>query len=579
MLSPKKFFVIGLFTLLLILLACAPSAITPTPAPQPTPTLPPTPTATPTPTRVHIATPTPEATPVATPSHKPTPTPLAPAAPMLHRGGTLTTLTSANVPHYDVHQEISEALTSLGPGLAYSRLLRLSTGPEVSQPSLQIECDLCSRWKIESPGVISFTLREGVRWHNIAPVNGRELVADDIVYSYQRQRTPGLPNAALLQAIRKVEASDKNTVRITLDYLDADLFYNLADGHSKIVPRELAERPEGLRKPPVIGTGPWIWQSTEEGVGTSLARNPDYFEKSQPYLDALIIQVIRDDNVRFAALMSGSAQVDVVLPPQKMKELRESGQQLQTVGVPQGGAGVVVGVNVSRSPFDVHTARKAALLALDPWDYVDTIWSGQGLVSLGTPAASPSWLFGKQEMRPHFADPSAARRLLSSNGLDGWSIEVIVADYGDLHLALGNRFVEDLKRIGFDVSVKVLDPSAYVQKVWVDKDYQVFVGEMPPVSTPNSFFLATLHSQGRWNILNHNDKELDRLIEEQAVEFDTAKRGEIVRDIQKLLLEKAYFFSPVTRMNQWVASSVVKGLYPTNGLSEYHFWSRVWLDR
>ena len=84
-------------------------------------------------------------------------------------------------------------MTALGPGIAYSRLLRLRSGPEslYPQPNLLLECDLCQSWELvsDNPLKYRFTLREGVRWHDVHPVGGRELTAHDVVFSYDRQKT------------------------------------------------------------------------------------------------------------------------------------------------------------------------------------------------------------------------------------------------------------------------------------------------------------------------------------------------------------------------------------------------------
>ena len=61
-----------------------------------------------------------------------------------------------------------------------------------------------------------FQLRTGVLWHNRPPVDGRELIAADVVYSYERQRQPGMPNALLLQNVDTIEAEGMHTLKITL---------------------------------------------------------------------------------------------------------------------------------------------------------------------------------------------------------------------------------------------------------------------------------------------------------------------------------------------------------------------------
>ena len=178
----------------------------------------------------------------------PAPTPVVTATPDGQPGGT----------HRDVHQERQETLSTLGQGLAYSRLLRLRTGPLIEQPSILLECDLCQSWELTSGFAYEFQLHPGVQWQNQEPVNGRELVASDLEYSYQRMQTPGWANATMFsqQGIAGFEALDDHRLRVNLDFLDSDALLSLADGHSKIVTREVIERYGDLKDSPVIGRGP-----------------------------------------------------------------------------------------------------------------------------------------------------------------------------------------------------------------------------------------------------------------------------------------------------------------------------------
>lgn len=134
-------------------------------------------------------TPKPTPTPTSAPTPVPTATPVIHLPPIGRPGGVFSAAAFANVPHFDVHLHVQETLASLGPGIAYSRLLRVRSGPEeeVPQPSLLLECDLCEGWCMEDPLTYRFQLRKGVLWHNRPPVDGRELIAADVVYSYERQ--------------------------------------------------------------------------------------------------------------------------------------------------------------------------------------------------------------------------------------------------------------------------------------------------------------------------------------------------------------------------------------------------------
>ena len=538
-----------------------------------------TPTSSPTPTATPSPTPTPTATPILTPTATLTPTPVVFPPPPGKRGGILTVIGEADIPHRDVHQEVQETLTSVGPGIVYSRLLRLRMGHEVEQPSLLLECELCQGWELVDPFTYRFHLRPGIRWQTLAPVNGRELTAEDVVFSYQRLQTSGWPNSALFLAMKDIQAEGKRTLKVTLQFPDADFLLALADGHSKVVAKEAVDVTGDLRDGPVVGTGPWIWKSTLPGVGSEFERNPNYFEKGLPFLDGFVVRVIKtSEDERYAAFATGAVDVYRV-PPERWIQLQDTGMNFNTILSKQGGVGSILAMNSSKPPFDNVQARKAVLKALDPWEYVDTIWAGEGFVSLGMPVTQPDWLLSREGMRDYFGDPSVARQsLFRFDGTSSLNIDFSVANYGEIFLRQGEVIEEALNAVGFNLTRRVLTPSEYAEKVVRDKDYQISLGVLSPTNTLNSFLLATLHSGGQWNLVDHSDQRLNSMIEKQTVELDSQQRRDQVRELQQYLLEQAYLFSPVTGPLRWASAPKVKGFYPNTALSEYFYWARSWIE-
>ena len=475
----------------------------------------------------------------------------------------------------------------MGPGLAYSRLLKLRPRAEAEQPNLLSECDLCLSWRLTPDFAYEFQLRTGVRWQDIPPVNGRPLVADDLVFSYDRLRTPGWPSAALFSSIGAIEALGPHTLRIELALADADTLLALADGHSKIVAYEVVEQYGDLRDSPVIGTGPWIWGETVAGVGTNFIRNPDYFEDGLPFLHELEIMTIRPSergvsaaNMRLAAFQGGLVDV-ALLPPEEWRKLETSNSDIVSIFSRQAGTGVALSMNVQAPPLNRLSVRQAILRSVDPWDYVDTLWSGQGFVSLGIPVQDPDWLLGRAEMRTqYFADPGAARELLAASGVPGpVDIELTVQteEFGEVYRDLAERIAGDLRQVGFKPTIRRLNPVQYSETVFGLQDYELALGVLPP--TTSSFLMALLHSEGRWNLTGHQDSGLDAMIQEQAAEFDPEQRRLRLMEIQRYILDQAYLFTPITGVSRWVFNQDVKGFYPNTALSEYDYWSRVWLER
>ncbi len=563
----------GAATLLfsLALWACSPPAPEPTrhvptasPTPSPTATVATaTPTASPTPMAV---TPIPTATPTATASPTPTPT----LAVVGEHGGALAAVASADVSHRDVHRSLSPTLAARGPGVAYSRLLRLRTGVDITQPSLLLECDLCRGWDMENPSVYRLRLRDDARWQDLPPVNGRRLTAEDVAFSLERQREEDSPIAPLLRALDAVSVEDDLTLKLTLNFPDADFLLALADGRAKVVAREAVESEGGLRDGPVVGTGPWIWLGTERGAGSEFEANPGYFEEGLPFASRLSFKVIKDPDIRIAAFLTGS--IDVYDPsPQEWAKLRASSATNGAFLSKEGGVGMVLAMNAGRPPFDDASVRRAVFGSLNPWDYLDEVWGGQGFITAGAPVVEASWLLGRDELGAFLQPGEEAPEV---------GFEMLVADFGDPSLELGRRIEGELREAGFAPDLKVLTPVEYSERVWQERDYQLFIGPVPPASGPNSYLFSVLHSGGQWNILSHGDAALDRLIEsQQALPFDAPERGDALRAIQNRLMEQAYMLGLGANGTRWLTQDGVRGFYPNAALAEGFFWAKTWLDR
>ncbi len=538
------------------------------------------------------------ATPPATPDMTdgvpvPSATAVVSRAPSGTNGGALTVVAAARIPHRDVHQEVQETLTALGPGLAYSRLLRLRSGEGSNQPNLLLECDLCQSWELNEDLAYVFKLRPGIDWQNVAPVNGRPLNAQDVVFSLDRLKTPGWPNAPLLSSIGEATAIDDLTLQVELALEDADALLALADGHVKIVAPEVVTMYGDLKDAPVVGTGPWVWQETGPGEGMEFTRNSNYFENNLPFLDQLNVTVMRSGPLgdspgsveldKVAAFRAGLVDV-FSAGPGEWDMVRRGDTDFQSVVSRRSGAGVVLAMNSQMPNLKETAVRQAVFQAIDPWDYLDTVWSGQGFASVGIPVRESGWLLGRPEMRQnYFADPGKARQLLLDSGqrlpLD-LEVTVRIERTGGENLALEERLIADLTAVGFNPELRRMNPVQFDDLVMGPaREFQLAVGAVPPTSTTNSYLFGLLHSKGQWNLSGHEDKQLDSMIEAQAAEFDDIARRDRLVEIQRRVLEQAYLFSPATAASRWVFSSDLMGFEPNTALSEYNFWSRTWLDR
>src|SRR5262245_12921300 len=212
--------------------------------------------------------------------------------------------------HFDPHQTFSfKTHTTLS--FVYSRLVRHKVGPEVRTGTFTVEPDLAERWEAPDDTTYIFHLRQGVRWHNKPPLNGRELVAEDAKFTYDRFMTePGNANRYRLDPVQRVEVVDRYTVKFLLKEPYVWLVSALAYPWSTwIIAPEVAQHFGDLKKPETaVGTGPFLLERYEPNVKAVFTRHPEYFRQDQPYVDGVEWLSIPDESTGLAMYRTG--QID-----------------------------------------------------------------------------------------------------------------------------------------------------------------------------------------------------------------------------------------------------------------------------
>ena len=210
-------------------------------------------------------------------------------------------------PHFDPH--LTRAfMTHTALSFVYNKLLRHKVGPDVQPGTFIVEPDLAERWEAPDDTTYIFHLRQGVKWHNKPPVNGRELVAEDVKFSFDRFLTvPGNPERQLLESVDRVEVVDRYTVKFVLKEPFVWLLDILANAMCMwIVAPEVAQKSGDFKKvETAIGTGPFLLESYEPNVKTIFKRNPDYFRQGLPYVDGVEWLVVPDESTGLAMYRTG----------------------------------------------------------------------------------------------------------------------------------------------------------------------------------------------------------------------------------------------------------------------------------
>jgi ABC-type transport system substrate-binding protein len=400
--------------------------------------------------------------------------------------------------------------------------------PEVQRTPV-IRKTLATSWEMVNPSTWIFKLRQGVRFHNRPPVNGREMTAEDVKYSYEllRDKVQYATRAALIKTIHVV---DKYTVKFELAMPDPKFYLNVVDSLSPvIVPREAVEAPGGLAENP-IGTGAFMLKEFAPGEGVLLVRNPDYYLKDKdgralPYLDAVRIFFTKDratDTALFRA-----RQIDLMRVPtlDVLYALMKTVPDLQLYRVPSFGWGDYgVSLALDKPPFNDVRVRQALSMAINRDVVAEVINRGDatlyGPFPWGLAGYTKRADYSYANLGPNYQyNPKRAKELLAAAGYpSGFETELEWAEFEGWTY---NEFVQLVARFWSDVGVRVklkqLETSTWINKVGGAQPFTQAIAVASPIGAGPSFmdwaYLRFHSSYPRTvNRAGINDPKLDDLL-------------------------------------------------------------------
>ena len=491
-------------------------------------------------------------------------------------GGTLTISTRVQYSHRE-NEIQNPSFSSWGPGIVYSRLFRLRSGEGVELPNQIVECDLCESWTLRDPFTLEIRLKPDVFWQKIPPVNGRLVTIEDVVLSLEKLAKLDSDLQVGSLNIREIETIPSG-ILIHMNTPDPDILISLANGSSKILPLEHLDI-EGLHPNDFVGSGPWEIQSTGSNDRFEFKANKDYFENGYPRLDGLKILVIKDGSTRLAAFKNRVLDIGQ-LPTLESIDYLHSHPEIRDFVYVDYGSGVNLLLNTQAYPFLRPRIRKALFFSIDPWTLNQDFMINSSVVNSGIPIIDSSWILENEIWEAKLNNKTRALELLSMENPDSLlPLELLVADFGDSYLKYAEGFVNQAGSLGFGFFITPLNPTDYLEKVWVNRDFSVALGPTPPIKIPNQYLKNIVHSQGRLNISGYQHKELDNLIERQSEEWDLSRRTNLIRSVKVHMLENAVGLMLTTNTHVWAWWPKVRGLNLNFANSEYIFWSRVWLEK
>ncbi len=466
----------------------------------------------------------------------------------------------------------------------YQRLLGFQTGPDIGYTQNVLKPELATEWDISEDNLTyTFTLRDGVNWQDIPPVNGRAFNSGDVKATFEAILAEG-HQANLLERVESIDTPDDLTVVLNLSEPFAPLLNNMANHFMWILPAEAFE--EGYdRTSTVIGTGPFILDEREVDVSTRFVANPDYWEMGEdgqplPYLDSFEQVVINDTQQVIAAFQAGEIQLMTNGTPNELRDqlIQDYPEAFYGEWIDAGMG--QIGVNMDREPFNDLRVRQAISLAVDRKGMGESIRGGGTIPSNVAPAQAQFALPEAEREELLQYDPDRAIELLAEAGYpDGLDATLIATDrYGALYTAQTEWLVEDLKAIGINVELELLDYATYFGSRWPDVEYDLQFGPQTPFLEPDEWLRGQMGTgQGR-NWYNLSDPTLDALLDEQLGLVDPDERAAKIQDIQRYALTEVMNPIPVwTYFTRWNYAPEFKNFF-RHASYGYNGLEAAWLE-
>ena len=431
-------------------------------------------------------------------------------------------------------------------------------------------------------------------------IGGRELTAEDVKYSYERQVNENSPRRALFArasqfaTIESIRVVDPLTLEIRTKRPIAPFLHFLANTNSFIIPREVVDDTDQMNRPEaMIGTGPFIWKEQIALQVMRMVRNPDWFGWDEPGLDRPYVDgyeslfIYDDASIEAAFRTKKLDSAFQVSNAQWVIDLREQEPGLTSVDTGFS-AWVKAAFIVDQPPYSDLKVRKAIHLATDRRQIVDALWQGYGRAQGPVSWALKQWALPQEELltlpgyrvgaQERQEDEQEARRLYEAAG----SPELFIT-FGD-QPGYVQQFAPQYKRKLEEVLGAKVDYQVRGYAIMNEANVR---GDMPFTWRYDNGWIDLddwvyphFHSTSSANVSHVSDAQLDSLLDAQREAFDFKERQELGYQIQRYLMENVLAWADFASYYMlWVAWPYYKNFRPASFFGNSFHFANAWLDR
>jgi len=459
--------------------------------------------------------------------------------------------------------------------------------------TLAVKPALAAFWRASRDGLTwTFELRKGVKFHH-----GREVVADDVVYSFSRLLDPRTKSGAAelflnikgarefaqgrARTVEGLVALDRHTVQVTLEEAAVPFVAVIPVGQAKIVPRDLVEAQGAAFGAQPVGTGPFKFVRWERGKEIVLGANPDHFD-GPPKISRLVYRVFPGDqrDAMHDEFLKGNLE-DGPVPLRADRRALAADTSHIYVRRPMISLRFY-GFNTRLTPFHDRRVRRAIVFAIDRETIIQSVFYGQNTFARGI--LPPGMLGFNPDLVGYPFDRQKARDLLADAGYPGGRglppITIWSGTKRDDILREHEQIKKSLAAVGVSVEFQY-------NTNWPAFSRMVDEGKLPiflyawyaDVPDPDNFLAKLFHSRSARNFFGYANPIVDDVLASARGANDLQVRVERYRRAEQLILDDApiipVFHHTYERLFQPYVRSV-----EVNGLGDpYIPFRKIWLER
>ena len=432
-----------------------------------------------------------------------------------------------------------------------------------SNLKLALQPMLALSWKPNADGSVwTFQLRPNVTFHN-----GKQMTADDVVYTFKQLSDPKVASNALsvftgVLTPDGVKKTGPTTVEFHLESPNGNFPYLISsDNYNAIIVP--AGTDFGKWQKTFVGTGAFKLSSYQQNVGASFVPNPSYWG-TKPLLAGSQFKFYASQQPMILALQGGDVDVIAQFVPAGATQLLNSSTykiiQLKSANHRE------LSMRNDQAPFNDPKVRQAVAYSLDRTGMVAALLSGKGTVANDYPFG-PRYPSTDTTVPQRTQNINMAKQLLQQAGHSSINATLFTEQYQEVP-QLAQAIQQNAKEAGININLKVETQTAYYGKAtfgnsdWLDG--QMSLVDYGDRGAPNTFLTSPLTSKGTWNAARFHNPQYDSLVKQYVAALDLQTQKQLAGKIQRLLLAETPIVIPYFVDGLTASTASVTGLNPTS---------------